>query len=194
VHDRILAAAVALFDRQGPDATKVDEICALADVAQKTFFNHFPAKQHLLREIAEGFVDETRALVEEARRLPGPTSARLARLFRRLAEESERAGPMHKELILEVIRVAHVDGSGPEQTRRLHEAFGALLRDGVAAGDISRADDPDFLTEMVVGVFHTVMLNWVAREDYPLGEHLDEAARFLARALARDADASETCG
>ena len=52
VRGRILKAAGDLFTQHGFQATKVAEICEQADIAQKTFFNHFPSKQHLLREIA----------------------------------------------------------------------------------------------------------------------------------------------
>jgi len=52
VRGRILAASVELFDKKGIEDTKVLEICERADVAHKTFFNHFPSKRHLLRVIA----------------------------------------------------------------------------------------------------------------------------------------------
>jgi monoterpene epsilon-lactone hydrolase len=52
MRERILEAAVALFDEHGFAATKVSEICEQADIAHKTFFNHFPSKQDLLSEIA----------------------------------------------------------------------------------------------------------------------------------------------
>ena len=48
VHDRIVAAAMDLFGTRGVESTKIDEICEAADIAQKTFFNHFPTKQHLV--------------------------------------------------------------------------------------------------------------------------------------------------
>ena len=188
LHQRLLAAAVALFDEKGPGDTTVDEICQRADVAQKTFFNHFPTKQHLLREIAAAFLAEMGELVEEARAQPGSTARRLEWLFRRVAEESEQAGPMHRELILQVVRVAQLEDTGPAHAHHLHEAFGALLRDGVAAGDVTRAHGPAFLTEMAVVVFLAIMMNWVGREDYPLEQELGEAARFLSRALAVEAD------
>ena len=53
VRNRILEAAVDLFDERGFEATTVAEICERADVAHKTLFNHFVSKQHLLREIAQ---------------------------------------------------------------------------------------------------------------------------------------------
>jgi AcrR family transcriptional regulator len=185
IHGRLLDAARSLFEEKGFGAATVDEICARADVAQKTFFNHFPTKHHVVREIAEAFLDDLGALVEEARKRPGSTAERLAHLFGRAGEEALRAGPRHKELLIEVVRVAQVDGSGPEQTRRLHAAFRALLEDGAAAGELTADHDIGFLTEMVVGAFSAILLNWQSLEGYPLGEHLEEAARFLGRAISR---------
>jgi AcrR family transcriptional regulator len=185
IHDRLLDAARTLFNRKGFEATTVDEICARADVAQKTFFNHFPTKHDVVREIAEAFLDDLGSLVEEARKQPGPTAARLSHLFRRVGEEALEAGPRHKELLVAVARVAQVDGSGPEQTRRLHAAFGALLEDGAAQGELTADHDVAFLTEIVVGVFIAILLNWQSLESYPVREHLEEAARFLGCAISR---------
>jgi AcrR family transcriptional regulator len=185
IHDRLLAAARALFDQKGFEATTVDEICARADVAQKTFFNHFPTKHHVVREIADEFVADVGAYVEEARKQKGSTPDRLAHLFRRAGEEALRAGPRHKELVVEVARLVQVEGTGPEQTQRLHRAFRALLEDGAAAGELTPHHDVAFLTEMVVGAFIAVLFNWQSVEGYPVREHLEEAARFLGRAISR---------
>jgi AcrR family transcriptional regulator len=185
IHDRLLEAAQHLFDQKGFAATTVDEICERADVSQKTFFNYFPTKHHVVRELAEAFLEDVAALIEEARKQPGPTADRLTHLFHRVAEESLRAGPRHKELLVEVVRVAQVDGSGPEQSRRLHAAFRALLEDGAALSELTIDHDVAFLTEMVLAAFISILLNWQSVEGYPLGEHLDEAARFLGRAISR---------
>jgi hypothetical protein len=64
--------------------------------------------------------------------------------------------------------------------------FRALLDDGAAAGDLTPDDDVAFLTEMVVGVFVAILLDWQSLEGYPLREHLDVAARFLGRAISRE--------
>jgi AcrR family transcriptional regulator len=184
-HERILAAARALFEEKGFEAATVDEICVQAGVSPKTFFNYFATKQGVVREIAEAFLDDLGVLVEEARKRAGSTAERLAHLFGRAGEEALRAGPRHKELLVEVVRVAQVDGIGPEQSRRLHAAFQALLEDGAAAGDLTHDHDAGFLTEMVVGAFITILLNWQSVEGYPVREHLEEAARFLGRAVSR---------
>ena len=50
---RILEAARELFAEQGFGETRVADVCERADIAQKTFFNYFPSKLDLLREIAQ---------------------------------------------------------------------------------------------------------------------------------------------
>ena len=182
LRDRMVEAARTLFDQKGFEATTVDEICALADVAQKTFFNYFPTKHHVVRVIADEFLADVGAYVEEARKRPGTTAERLARLFHRAGEEAVRAGPRHKELVIEVARMSQVDGSGPAKNRRLHAAFGSLLAD---ADDLTREHDAAFLTEMVIAVFVGILLNWQSVEGYPVREHLDEAARFLGKAISK---------
>ena len=184
VHDRILEAAVDLFEKQGFDATKVDEICELADVAQKTFYNHFPTKQHLFRELAEGVVAEMHAVLEDARRQPLSTQQRLRYFFDRIEQNTEDFGRVSRELVVEAIRVSQLEGGNPEETRRLHASFGALLRDGVERGDVGDAFDLEFLTEMAVGVFTSIVLNWVTLPDYPIRARLTETADFLGVVVA----------
>jgi hypothetical protein len=93
---------------------------------------------------------------------------------------------MHRELLTEMIHVAQDTGSEPEQARRLHAAFGALLRDGRAAGDVSKEDSLLTQTEMLLGAFYALMFNWAHLEDYPLRRQAAAAARFLSRALSTD--------
>jgi AcrR family transcriptional regulator len=187
VHDRILQAAIERFAAHGIDATKVDEICDLADVAQKTFFNHFPTKQHLVREIAATFLHDLLEILDEACRGPGTTAQRLNRFFTLVATNVEQAGPMQRDLVMEVIRLVHTDRTEAEQSRRLYAAFGAILRDGVRAGDVTSAYPVAVLSEVVVGTFNTLMLNWLGIDDYPFRARATAMAGFLTDALARGA-------
>ena len=184
VHERILDAAVQRFERQGVEDTTVDEICAAADVAQKTFFNHFATRQDLVREIASLLLVELLAIVEETRHTPGPTVERLERLFARIAADTEAAGPLRRQLVLEVIRLVHDDHADAEHNRRLHDAFGVLIRDGVRAGDVTRAHSVPVLTDMVVGTFYVLMLNWLGMEGYPMRTRAVGVARALGDVLA----------
>jgi len=183
VHDRILAAAIERFAARGVESVTVDEICQGADIAQKTFFNHFPAKQHLLREIAEGFLDTLLGILAVARHEGGTTAQQLERFFALVATEVERGGPMHRSFVMEVIRLVHHAPPDVEQSRRLYDAFGTLLRDGVRAGDTTTTYPVTVLSDVVVGTFTTLMLNWLGIEGYPFRSRASGTARFLADAL-----------
>ena len=82
VRGRILEAARELFFRQGYQATTVVELAEQADVAKKTLFNHFPSKQHVLRELAMQVFENLLRDVEAARKGEGSTAERIAGLLR----------------------------------------------------------------------------------------------------------------
>lgn len=183
VRDRILDAAVVLFERQGPQETRVDEICEMADVAQKTFFNHFATKQQLVSEIATTFLRDLFHTLDELRQSKSSVAERLHVFFATLADRCDAAGPMHRELVLEVIRVAHVQQHESTQMRFVRDAFRSFLADGREGP--AATDDLETLTEIVVGAFYALMLNWVSLEDYPLRQRSAAAGRFLADAVGR---------
>jgi AcrR family transcriptional regulator len=184
VRARLLEVAADLFDAQGFAATRVAEICERADVAQKTFFNHFASKAELLRELAGHALAELLADVETARKEERTTAARLARFFARVAERAERGGPMHRELVTELAHAVHASQRGSLHARRLHEAFGALVRDGLAAGDVTRDHAPETLTEMILGAYYVLIFNYAHIDGFPVSRQAAAAARFLADALA----------
>ena len=184
VRRRILDAAEALFDARGVTATRVAQICERADVAEKTFFNHFASKQDLLHELAAGALGRLLADIEQARKRPGTTRERLIAFFGCIADHTEEAGPMHRELLTEIIHVAHEARTEREQVRVLKDAFGALVSDGIAAGDLTRRHAPETLTDMILGAFYVLMFNWAHLEGYGLRRHALAAARFLGDAMA----------
>jgi AcrR family transcriptional regulator len=184
VRARLLAAAEALFDQHGIAATRISEICERADVAQKTFFNHFATKQDLLRALAGSFLEELLVDVEAARKRPGSTPERLTAFFACIVENALQAGPMRRELLTEIIHVSQTQRSGSQNARALRDAFGALVADGLAAGDVTRAHSRETLTDMILGAFYVLMFNWAHLEGYALRRQALAAARFLGDAMA----------
>jgi AcrR family transcriptional regulator len=183
VRSRILDASISLFEKLGIEGTRVVEICERADVAHKTFFNHFQSKRELLREIARDGLEQLLANIEEARKLPASTGERVQHFFERIAENADDAGPMHRELLSEIVRAAHED-SEQEQARRLHDAFAAIIDDGLRRGEVTDRHSAETLTEMLMGGYYVLMFNWANLPEYPLHERALETSRFLTDAIA----------
>jgi AcrR family transcriptional regulator len=179
----ILEAGGTLFRKRGYDQTRVVDIIERVGISEQTFFNYFPTKQDLFRQLAEDRIDELQEILEEEREAEASTPEKLAHCFVRLSELIEQRGELGRDLVLEVMRARSLGDTG-EDISRLHQSFGAILRDGQGAGDV-RTDHPvQFLTEMVVGCFGAVMNNWLNIPDYPVKDRLAATAAFLGEAIS----------
>ncbi len=185
VRTRILDAARALFEEQGFARTTVAEICERADVAHKTFFNHFPTKLDMLREIARTGVEELVLEIEQIRRAESDTAARIQRFFDTVAAHICEAGPASRELLVELVHLISGDAAErSEQAQRLQAGLRGIVEDGLALGDVTRRHDPVSLTELILGAYYVLIFNYVNVEDFPIRERSRAAARLVADALA----------
>ena len=183
VRRRMIEAAQALFEEKGVQAATVAEICEQADVAHKTFFNHFPAKQDLVRAMAEESIEFLLEDIARARASGHDTAARLTAFFESVAGRASSAGPMHRELLTEIIHAAQQAADEPVNARRLHAAFGAIVSDGIAAAEITCRHPAETLTEAILGCYYALMFNWANLDAYPIAKRARSAAAFLADAL-----------
>lgn len=184
VRGRMVDAAAELFEEQGYQATTVAEICDRADVATKTFFNYFPTKQHLIRELAhqaiEGFLVDIEALRAEVT----STRERLIQFFDMIGVAATDVGPKHREVLTEIIHAASSEGEKDKRARQLHDAMGLIVRDGVAAGEVTTKHSPETLTELILGAFYALMFSWTNLDDYPVREQARAMARLLGDTIA----------
>jgi AcrR family transcriptional regulator len=181
---RILEVAAELFSEHGFADARVAEICERADVAEKTFFNHFASKHDLLREVANASLDELLVDLESARKAARTTGARLQHFFALVAERVAQGGAMHKELVNEIVHAVHRMPEKSQHARRLHAACEALVRDGLAAGELTRRHAPETLAQMILGAYYVLIFDYVNLDDHPIREQAARAAAFLADALA----------
>ena len=183
IHERILEAALELFQIRGYEASTVNEIADRADIAYGTFFNHFPTKLDLMRELSNRALQGMFENVEELRKQPGSFTEHLMSLFETAAANAEQDGAQTRELISAMITLTLPESSGTDD-RRIRAAFRSFLADGVASNEVRTDVDLDTLTDVVVGTWYSMFTSWVHFEDYPLRERASAAARFLAASLA----------
>jgi AcrR family transcriptional regulator len=171
-------AAIELFQSQGVRATTIEEICELADISPRTFFNHFETRDHLYAAIARRRAAEFAALLEAQRTDERPLDERLPELFTAVGRGLAQM-PAYRELIGEMLRVRVDGGDETVRDRILGQAALRFVLDGVERGQITTAHRPEVLADILLGAITTAVGNWSADKSYGLEGELDQTAAAL---------------
>lgn len=185
--ERILSAAFELFVRQGTNETTIEEICERADVATRTFFNHFPTRQDMLRALADRRLGNLHDVVLDGSSQPIDT--RLISLFDQISTTLVDSGDAYREML-----GAMVNATGYAVTRgsSLHETFVELVKDGIARGEVSAGADPQILADVIVGALSGAIVNWTADRTYAFTTNMHELGTALATLLTARPSAKKT--
>ena len=185
MRERIVHAAEDLIQVHGFRDTRVEDICERADIAHKTFFNHFPSKLELLREIAHSGMEKLMFDIERIRKAELGTPERIHRLFDTMTTHILDSGPKNRDLLVELVHMISGDAAErSEQGQRLNAAFSGIVEDGLALGDVTQRHDPQTLTEMILGAYYVLIFSYANLDDFPVRERGRAAARVLVDMLA----------
>lgn len=181
---RILAVAARMLSEEGFAAFTVGDLADAAGVARATFFNYFPGKSAVVRELGAQMATRFHHLVEDVRSRPGRTTDRLEELFAECATRLVQT-PALSRAILEEAFARHQDAiDRMDRISEIRADFSALLQDGIDRGDV-RIDLPlSLLVEITTGAFTEVQFSWMSNPTYPIRQNLIQTARFLGDALA----------
>lgn len=178
MREKILMAAFDLFLAQGVAATTIEEICERADVANRTFFNHFATRQDMIRALAERRLVNLHDVVFN--RAEEPIPARLIGVFDDIGATLVKSGDTYRELIGEMLATS---GHGIQRGFNLHETFGELIKEGVSRGEVSPRHDVDTLADIIVGALSGGIVNWTVDRTYSLETNLHNLGVALADLL-----------
>jgi AcrR family transcriptional regulator len=182
---RIVQAAGDLIQVRGFRDTRVEDICERADIAHKTFFNHFPSKLELLREIAHVGIERLMFDIERIRKAELGTRERIHQFFDTMTAHILDSGPKNRELLVELVHLISGDAAErSEQGQRLNAAFSGIVEDGLALGDVTRRHDPQILTEMILGAYYVLIFSYANLDHFPVRERGRAAAAVLVDMLA----------
>jgi AcrR family transcriptional regulator len=179
VREKILAAAFDLFLGQGVAATTIEEICERADVANRTFFNHFATRQDMIRALAERRLVNLHDVVFD--RSDEAIPARLVGVFDDIAAALAKSGDPYRELIGEMLATS---GYGVQRGFNLHDTFAELVKEGVARGEVSATHDAETLADIIVGALSGGIVNWTVDRTYSLQTNLHNLGVALAELLS----------
>jgi AcrR family transcriptional regulator len=181
VRERILEAAFDLFLSQGMEATKLEDICARADVANRTFFNHFATRQDMVRALAERRLTNLHDVLFDLVDEPVPT--RLIGFFDNISSVLTDSGDTYREMIGDMLGTVSY---GVERGSGMHDTFLELVKDGVSRGEVSTRHDPHTLADIIVGALVGCIVNWTVDETYSLPSGLHDVGVALCDLLVAD--------
>jgi AcrR family transcriptional regulator len=146
--DRLYAAALARFEREGVAETRFEDVIADAGVSWATFFRYFPRKEDVLIEaIARHFRTHAMPLAERARS-DRRTRVRktIERLLVTLLTADEISQPLHNQAFIEVFSnparfAVIVDNGHPAPLIGL---IAELLDEGQRRGEVGAGLNPGF--------------------------------------------------
>ena len=147
-----------------------------ADVANRTFFNHFPTRQDMMRALAESRLLNLHDVIVD--RSSEPVPARLVGLFDDIATVLVKSSDTYREVIAEMLASS---GYGIQRGFALHDTFLELVKEGVARGEVGVKHDAQTLADIIVGALTGGIVNWTVDRTYSLETGLHDLGRRTVR-------------
>ncbi|NRB37735.1 MAG: TetR/AcrR family transcriptional regulator [Pseudomonadales bacterium] len=179
---RITDAAIALFVELGVNETPVTAIIKKAGIAHKTFFNHFPSKQHLLSYIACDYANGLLQLSYD----PNKTAFdALDEGFMQMATQLQELDESLQSVIRNLLICVP---TGPidvveKQTKNLSDGVKEVLIQAERLQQLQPGFSIETYTEVITGIAINTVINWAGQEHYPLQERMTAAVAFIHRSV-----------
>ena len=178
--DRITTAAFKLFEKNGISNTSIASIIKEADIAHKTFFNHFPTKDHLLFHIADDFSSKAyKSFRQEFKTVSDPKDC-IALCFMGAAEGLVDVHPNYKALLnIYLISGAGANDLVSQQDNAFKDLISEILIDAQNKNMLSDEFSIEVYTDMIAGICVATLRSWSLIDDYPLIEKMKNAIAFI---------------
>jgi AcrR family transcriptional regulator len=182
---RILDAALRLMDDKPYDQVRIEDICTAADVANATFFLHFPNKAAL----ALAYNEEVAAKVEEKLASDGlDASERLKTLLKMYLAEWGAHSHLMRQIVLELISQPASGATFNEVSPGLLTLVGGIIAGGQKTGEFSRKIEPETAALALVAAWNAIAISWAKTGDTKRANeaHWQTLEIFLHGLKARD--------
>ena len=160
----IVRIAFELFETHGYEDASVEMICDAVGISRATFFNYFPQKELILREIASSRVEKLKAIItrfgEGGKKL---TFDDVVALFLEVTGENTRIAGRSRRLLLSLWFQQVTNG--PMMAAR-QEAIN-ILSDAIKRIPRRKTATPQLIAETLFAIYMATTLEWLIREDEP---------------------------
>lgn len=183
--DKITQSALKLFAKQGMAETSIAAIIQEADIAHKTFFNHFPTRDHLLQHIVSSHTHHAYGLIREAMKRSSDPAKQLEYCLIKIAKTLE---PLNPQLYKELVTFYFVSSTSTKEFRdsqrnNFMELILGVLQAAKQKQTLKLDLDLHLQAEMIVGVFVATLLGWTVEEEYPLSEKTQQLIQFINQSI-----------
>lgn len=189
--DKITRAALKLFARDGVADTSIASIIQEADIAHKTFFNHFPTKDHLLQHIMSSHTQHAYAFFREGIKRNSDPNKQIEYCLMKIAKALQ---PLDSQKYKELVTFYFLSNTSTREFRDAEkENFSALvlqiLENAKSQGRLQENFSIKTLGEMIVGICVATLLSWSVEENYPIVVKMKEAILFINHSVFNEASA-----
>lgn len=179
--DKITRAALKLFAQNGVGETSVASIIKEADIAHKTFFNHFPSKDHLLQHIVNSHSEYAYSFFREAFTRHTDPRKQIEYCLMSIANALNKFDSKHYR---DLITFYFVSSASTQEFRKTQkENFTALinqiLQDAKKQNLLKPGFTPGMLSEIVIDICVGTLINWSVEEDFPIIPKMKNAVKFI---------------
>ena len=189
---KIIDTAMALFEKNGFEATTMEQIAEEADIARRTLYNHFPVKEAILSEYVQRSAKASGpALMQTLRQIPD-TRTRIIQMLGKYLEWATIhrdmfriyfAYRMHKKFQLE---------EDPGIRSGNHDFMVEIVKLGQQSGELRSDLSVEVLSNHLELVFAIVIVDMVrGKDDISLRKCIEENADVF---LDGARNGGETCG
>lgn len=156
----IVRVAFELFGKHGYDGVSVEMIASKAGISRATFFNYFPQKELILREVAVARAEKLKSFLTEASAGRNvPTLEVVVEVILKLCEENARITVRSKSLFVQTM--FHQVSRGLLLAAR-EQAIAALAK--IIERIPSHENQGKLIAETLFAVYIGTTLEWMMRE------------------------------
>ncbi len=172
----VLAAAVALFNQRGYEATSMDDLARRLGITKSTIYHHVAGKEELLRLAVDHALDGLFEVAAEVSALDSPAIDRLEHLVRRSVLVLAQRLPF-VTLLLRVRGNTAVERRALARRRQFDRMVADLVAQAVEQGDVRPDVDPAVTSRLLFGMVNS-LIEWYrpGRGDAALAEAVTRIA------------------
>lgn len=184
--ERILRAALSLFQLKGFEETTLEEISDKADVSRATLTNYFGTKGSLVLGLSRWGAAEVNDALERRRQQLGTTQELLQEFFVLLARKAQIYPNAFEKITPRLARFPLSSSYGWEEWGSILVRF---LREGQEQGEIRKDLDPQELAEVVAAVgFQSILICLRQQPCTSLSEMLRRRLELLWKGIRESSD------